>query len=793
MSIVRKFGMWVVILALSLGSLTLGTHVSASVAKDVTRGEFVKAVVQALEYELGDGKTNEFTDVSASLAPFVEAAKKNGLVKGSTSTAFKPGEKLTREQAFLIISRAIETDKEFSTDLLNKFTDKNKFKTNEPEELAKSVGLNIFRGFEDGTAKPQLAVTDKQMMKMITRLIEMNGKKPEEKPSEDTVALRILGTTDLHTNFVNYDYYQDKPTNEFGLAKTAVLIDAARAENPNNLLFDNGDLIQGTPLGAYKVSVKPLKDGETHPAFAAFKALNYDAASLGNHEFNFGLDYLNRVIGGSEVPIINASVYDAVTKKNKYTPYVLLDKEVVDGKGNKHTVKVGVIGVVTPGIMKWDKQLLEGKVTAEDPVDTVTKFLPEVKEKGADIVVVIAHSGIGDEIHTPGEENVTYQLSGIKGVDAILTGHDHALFPGKDFEKLSNVDMAQGKINGTPVVMPGKFGSHLGLIDLELTKSGNTWKVVKSKGFLRAVDKTSDVASQKVIDAVKEAHEGTIEYVRSPVGQTTSTITSYFSLVKDDPSIQIVTNAQKWYVEKQVKGANYEKLPILSAGAPFKAGGRNGSNYYTEIPKGQIAIKNVADLYVFDNTLSALVLTGADVKEWLEMSAGQFNQIDPTSTTEQNLVNDDYRTYNFDVIDGLTYKIDVTKPAKYDGAGKTVAEKSQRIVDLQYNGKPIDLAQKFIVVTNNYRASGNFPGVVNATETIAYADENREAIMQYMIEEKTIDPSADNNWSFVPVKGDAKIVFETSGKAKEFLPKDSGIEYIAPTKDGFAKFSLKLK
>ena len=204
-------------------------------------------------------------------------------------------------------------------------------------------------------------------------------------------------------------------------------------------------------------------------------------------------------------------------------------------------------------------------------------------------------------------------------------------------------------------------------------------------------------------------------------------------------------------LKNKIKGTEYEKLPVLSSGAPFKAGGRNGANYYTEIPTGEIAIKNVADLYVYDNTVFALVMTGADVKEWLEMSAGQFNQIDPSSKEKQNLINEEFRTYNFDVIDGVTYDFDVTQPAKYDYSGKTINDSANRVVNLQYNGKPIDPKQKFIVVTNNYRASGNFPGVRNATESIDYAYENRQAIMDYMIDLGTIDPSADGNWTFAPL------------------------------------------
>ncbi|MBO0602832.1 bifunctional 2',3'-cyclic-nucleotide 2'-phosphodiesterase/3'-nucleotidase [Sporosarcina sp. E16_3] len=779
--------MWIVILALSLSGLSFATQANAATkTQDVTRGEYISAIVKALEFELSDGEALAFTDVDAQLAPYVEAAQKMGLIKGATSTTFKPDQKLTREHAFLIASRAIKSEEVFSTDLLDKFKDKSSFKTNESAELSRSVGLGLLQGFEDGTAKPQKLVTKVQVTKIIDRLLSAYNVEP---PS-NSVSLRILGTSDLHTNFVNYDYYQDKVSNEVGLAKTAVLIEEARAENPNNLLFDNGDLIQGTPLGGYKVTVDKLEKGELHPALAALESLNYDASTLGNHEFNYGLDYLDSVLEEAPFPVLNANVYDAKTKNNRYTPYAIFNKEVVDGVGEAHTLKVGVIGVVAPGIVRWDRALLDGKVTVEDAANTVEKFIPEMKGQGADIIVVLSHSGMGDEIHTVDEDDVTYQISQLDGVDAILTGHNHAVFPG-DFGDLKNIDMEQGTVNGTPVVMPGKFGSHLGIIDLELEKSGDQWAVIKGKGAVREIDKKSDKVVQKVIDAVKEAHEGTIKYVRSPVGKTTAPINSYFAVVKDDPSIQLVTNAQKWFVEDKIKGTEYEKLPVLSSGAPFKAGGRNGANYYTEIPTGEIAIKNVADLYVFDNTVFALVMTGADVKEWLEMSAGQFNQIDPSSKEQQNLINEEFRTYNFDVIDGVTYDFDVTQPAKYDYAGKTINDSANRVVNLQYDGKPIDPKQKFIVVTNNYRASGDFPGVRSATDSIDYAYENRQAIMDYMIDVGTIDPSADSNWAFVPLNESINVTFETSEKAKEFIPQGSGIEYLSPTEEGFAKYSLK--
>lgn len=631
----------------------------------------------------------------------------------------------------------------------------------------------------------------KELLEKVEAVNKKAGLNTTPSKGEDTVSLRILGTSDIHTNIVNYDYYKDTESNSLGLAKTATLIKNARTENSNTLLFDNGDAIQGTPLGSYKQAVDKLADGEEHPSVTAMELLKYDGATFGNHEFNYGLDYLNEVMDDANFPYINANIRDAATKKLVYSPYVLIDKEVVDSKGNKTTIKVGVTGIVPPQILKWDKSHLEGKVTVDDSIQAVEVIVPEMQKAGADVIVVLSHSGLGDMKHEVGEEDVTYLLTKVEGVDAIITGHAHQVFPGKVDASLTNVDVEKGTINGVPVVMPGKFGSHLGVIDLELVKDGEDWKVSESKAEVRTIAKDASDVDQAVIKAVKEAHEGTIKYVRQAVGTTTADIHSYFSQVQDDPSIQIVTNAQTAYVTAKIKGTANEKLPVLSAGAPFKAGTRSDPEYYTFVPKGELAIKNVADLYLYDNTISTVKVTGADVKEWLEMSAGQFNQIDATKTGEQQLINVDFRSYNYDVIDGVTYEFDVTQPAKYDVDGNLKNESASRVKNLQYNGKLIDLKQEFIVATNNYRANGTFPGVRNATAIEIYPDENRQAVIDYILAEKTIDPSADGNWKFAKLPASAQVVFESSKKAVDVIPANGSIKYLGEGTDGFGKYSLK--
>lgn len=609
------------------------------------------------------------------------------------------------------------------------------------------------------------------------------------------VDVRILATTDLHTNLVNYDYYQDKPAENVGLAKTAVLIEEAKKENSNTLLVDNGDTIQGTPLGTYKAIVNPVKEGEQHPMYAALQKLGFEAGTLGNHEFNYGLDYLKRVIDTAGMPIVNANVVDPKTGAYVYDPYKIISKTFVDKTGRKTTVKIGVTGIVPPQILSWDKANLEGKIQVNDSVEAIQKIIPEMRKAGADITLVLSHSGIGDDKYEKGEENEGYQIASLPGVDAVVTGHSHAEFPSGNgtgfYEKYAGVDGVNGKINGTPVTMAGKYGDHLGIIDLNLIYKNGKWTVANSKGSIRKIHTKSKDADERIKEIAKTAHEGTIQYVRQQVGTTTAPITSYFALVKDDPSVQIVNNAQIWYAKKELAGTPEGDLPILSAAAPFKAGTRGDATAYTDIPAGPIAIKNVADLYLYDNVTAILKVTGAQLKEWLEMSAGQFNTIDPTKKEAQQLINPSYRTYNFDVIDGVTYEYDVTQPNKYDREGKLIHPDASRVRNLKYQGNDVRPDQEFIVVTNNYRANGKFPGVRDASLNRLLGLENRQVIINYILDVKNINPSADKNWHFTnSIKG-LDVRFLTADKAKNLVGTDGDIQYLASSdQEGFGEYRL---
>ena len=622
------------------------------------------------------------------------------------------------------------------------------------------------------------------------------------------VKLRILETTDVHMNLLSYDYYQDKATDQYGLARAITLIKAARAEATNSLLFDNGDLLQGNPLGDVVAKVNPLKDGQVHPAYKVMNQLGYDAGNLGNHEFNYGLPFLRRSIAGANFPYVNANVYvddkdkDSASAKHAFTPYVLLDRMVKDAQGKSYPIKVGVIGFVPPQIMQWDKANLEGRVVTRDIAEVAKKYVPEMRAKGAQLVIAIPHSGFEKGEVGAMAENAVSRLADVPGIDAILFGHSHAEFPSKAFATFPRADVERGTINGVAAVMPGRWGDHLGVVDFTLDNGSGAWKVVDSKSTIRPIfdrvaKKSIAEADPLVEKTVGEEHAQTLAYVRGKVAFSSAPIYSFFAQVSDDPSVQIVSNAQIAYVKRAMQGTDYEKYPVLSAAAPFKSGGRQGWSYYTDIPAGPLAIKNVTDLYIYPNTLKAMLLTGAEVKEWLEMSAGQFNQIDPKGAPQQNLINDAFPSFNFDTIDGVTYELDVTQPAKYAVNGSVVAAGANRVKNLKFQGAAIQPDAKFIVATNNYRAfgGGNFPGLTAAKVVFDAPEENRQVLIEYLTlvdaltPGKQVNPTADGNWRIQPVAG-VNLGFLSASGAAKYVANHPGIKLVKDNGDGSALFEL---
>ncbi|SFJ84343.1 2',3'-cyclic-nucleotide 2'-phosphodiesterase / 3'-nucleotidase [Candidatus Pantoea symbiotica] len=625
-----------------------------------------------------------------------------------------------------------------------------------------------------------------------------------------TVDLRILETTDLHSNMMDFDYYKDTPTEKFGLVRTATLIQQARAEAKNSVLVDNGDIIQGSPLGDY-MAAKGLKTGEVNPVYKAMNTLDYAVGNLGNHEFNYGLPYLQKALAGARFPYVNANIIDEKSGKPLFTPYLIKETTVTDRDGKPHTLKIGYIGFVPPQIMVWDRNNLQGKVRVDDITETAKRYVPEMRAKGAEIIIAIPHSGLSSEPYHAMAENSVYYLSQVPGINAIMFGHAHAVFPSKEFAAIKGADIAQGTLNDVPSVMPGMWGDHLGVVDLVLNNEDGKWQVAQGKAEARpiydsAAKKSLAAEDADLVKVLEQDHRATREFVAKPIGKSADVMYSYLSLVQDDPTVQIVNNAQRAYVEHFIQGdPDLGRLPVLSAAAPFKAGGRkNDPASYVEVEKGNLTFRNAADLYLYPNTLVVMKVSGAQVKEWLECSAAQFNQIDPHSSKPQSLINWDFRTYNFDVIDGVQYQIDVTQPARYDAECTLINKGASRIKDLSWQGKPIDPDATFLVATNNYRAyGGKFAGTGDKYVAFASPDENRSVVAAYISSETKahgeVKPQADHNWRLAPINSTTPldIRFETAPgeKATKFIEQhaDYPMKAVGSDEIGFALWQMDLQ
>ena len=617
--------------------------------------------------------------------------------------------------------------------------------------------------------------------------------------------LRILATTDLHMNLVDYDFVRDEPDEERGLNRTAALIEAARAENPNSILVDAGDLLQGSPMGDVVARDLPQKEGEIHPAYLAMNILKYDVAAIGNHEFNFGLELLERAQIGRDFPVLAANAYrlnpDGTPGETLFPASVILERQFKDETGAERTVKIGVIGVLPPQIMNWDKDKLDGKITTGDAVEAVQREAPKLKADGADVVVVLSHAGISGAPRQGNDENFSAYLATIDDVDAVVTGHSHAVFPDKFYASLPGADIEKGTIDGKPYVMAGSFGSHLGLIDITLDDASGKWVVTGGTATTRPIaakgedGKTRALypADARITDAMEGWREATLAYIRAPIGEAKARFSTFLTLMGNTEALRLVADAQRLYAEKLVKGTPYEGMPILSAIAPFRVGGRPGPDYYTDFGPGPLAIKDAADLYFYPNILTVIKLKGSEVREYLEKSVRLFNRIDPAKSEPQPLFGNS-PAYNFDILFGLTYTIDVTQPARY-GSGPAVENPdARRIGDVLHNGQPLDDNQDYLIVTNNYRANGggDFPLMDGSAVVLESLDTNRDVLINYIRATKELVPDNTPVWSFKPVPGTPDIRVQIGPAGADVVASDKRLTKVETNEAGFDVYKVDL-
>lgn len=560
-----------------------------------------------------------------------------------------------------------------------------------------------------------------------------------------TVRLTVMGTTDLHGTVFNWDYfknaeYDDSAHNDIGLAKVSTLVSAVRhrlaleRRTPQPLLLDAGDTIQGTPLAYYYAKIDPITGGHVHPMAAAMNQIGYDAAALGNHEFNYGLDILRKFQHQLRFPLLGANAQDWTTDLPVFPPYVLKRVRVPGGG----SITVGILGLTNPGTAIWDKAIVDGKIRFGGIVEQARVWVPRVRAAGADVVIVSAHTGIdlsssyGDALPFP-ENAAGLMAEQVPGIDAVLVGHAHVEIPER---------FVTNKESGEQVLLidPLKWGMRLALMELDLEKVRGKWKVVGRHGqVLNANTVTADPAVERLL---KKDHDTVVAYVNSKIGKNKTAMSAATAAWEDTAALDFVNLVQADAVSKAIAGTPEAALPVLAIAAPF--------NRAAAIPAGDVSVRDVAGLYIFDNTLIGVTMTGAQLKDYLEFSARYFKQVtgagpftpDQVTNAPTDTAPNGTPDYNYDILGGLT------KPLVYD----IDIEKApgSRITGLSYDGKAVGSADKFVVAVNNYRQSGggNFPHIKTAPVLYNRQVEIRQLMIDYVTANGEIDPAtfATSDW-----------------------------------------------
>lgn len=535
----------------------------------------------------------------------------------------------------------------------------------------------------------------------------------------------VMGTTDLHGNVFNWDYFtdkefDDKDHNDVGLAKISTLVNEIREERGrrNTLLIDAGDTIQGTQLSYYYAKIDPItaEHGPVHPMAQAMNSIGYDAAALGNHEFNYGIPVLRKFEEQCDFPLLGANALDAKTQRPAFPPYFMKRLRTPHGRD----VKVAVLGLTNPGIAIWDKANVQGKMTFPGLEEQAAKWVPKLRSMGADVVIVSAHSGssgtssYGDQL--PYIENAAGLVAEqVPGIDAILVGHAHTEIPEY---------FVENKKTGKKVVLsePLKWGQRLTLLDFDLVWSKGCWTVEKAGA--KVLNSNTAAEDKKVTRLLSDEHKKVVAYVNQVIGTSTQAMSTAEGPYKDVAIIDLISHVQAETVKEALKGGQYAALPVLSQASCFSR--------TAGIPAGEVTIKDAAGLYPFENTLEARLITGAQLKDYLEFSARYYVQtaagapVDPAKLTNADNTPD----YNYDALYGVTYEIDIAKPV------------GSRIAKLSFEGKELDPKAEFVLAVNNYRASGggNFPHVPGAKQLWANSDEIRNTIIQWVQARGTVDP-----------------------------------------------------
>jgi 2',3'-cyclic-nucleotide 2'-phosphodiesterase/3'-nucleotidase len=457
----------------------------------------------------------------------------------------------------------------------------------------------------------------------------------------------------------------------------------------------------------------------------AMNAIGYDAVALGNHEFNYGIETLRKFEEQCDFPLLGANAVDAKTLKPAFPPYFMKTFRV---KGAP-PVKVAVLGLTNPGIAIWDKAYVQGKLAFPGLEEQAAKWVPKLRSMGADVVVVSAHSGssgtssYGDQL--PYVENAAANVARqVPGIDAILVGHAHVEIP--------ELKVVNEKTGRTVVLSePLCYAERLTLFDFDLVFERGRWQVESVRASLRDARTAED--DPRITELLGRQHAEVVAYVNQVVGTATETLTTVEARYRDAPIIDLITKVQEDVVREALAGTEFASLPVLAQASPFSR--------TSEIPAGNVTIRDLSSLYVYDNTLVAKLMTGAQVRAYLEYSAEYYVRTAAGAPVEvDELTNANGRPdYNYDYVSGLTYEIDIAQAP------------GSRIRNLAHGGAPLDDAQQFVLAVNNYRANGGgaFPHVAAARELWSESTEIRTRIAEWVTARGVLDPKdfASVDWS----------------------------------------------
>lgn len=482
-------------------------------------------------------------------------------------------------------------------------------------------------------------------MAMVASLLVGCGQKGNTEEANNTVEIQILATSDVHGKMLPYDYALDEESTSGSLAQIATAIKELRTEN--TILIDNGDTIQGN-------SAELFLEDEIHPMIQGLNMIGYDIWVAGNHEFNYGMETLNRVIEQSEQTFLCGNVYnpDGTGIGEDYT---IIEK---DG------VKVGIIGMVTPNITRWDAANLEGyEVT--DPVEETKKIIEEIKDE-VDVLIATEHMGENNEY---GVENsgVNDLANACPELDVIIAAHEHKQIAGTE-------------VNGVLIVENADLGKSLAQVVLTLEKNED--------GTFELVERTSESytiadyeADAEIVVALADADARAKENAQVIIGSLVDGPLAPADEIEGIPQarlqetalINLINEVQMYYT-----GADISATALFIDNA--------------NLDSGDIRKCDTALIYKYTNTLYKMQLTGAQLKKWMEWTASYYNTYEEGDLTIS--FNPDMRGYNYDMFSGIKYEINISKEA------------GQRIENLtRMDGTPIQDNDTFVVALNNYRAA----------------------------------------------------------------------------------------